>query len=61
MSYCAVAIPLICLLCFKYDFGIRGIWAGPSTAVAINTISYLIIFYCLDWDRLIAEAVAKRN
>ena len=49
------------MLVFWKDWGIKGIWFGPTLSVAYNTIAYLLIFYCLDWDRLIKEAVTKRE
>ena len=61
IAYIAVGIPLAALLCFKYNMGIKGIWAGPTVAVAINTVCYLLIFARLDWDKLIAEAAVKRQ
>jgi len=61
ISYCVIGIPLASLLCFKFDAGIKGIWAGPTIAVAITTCAYMLIFKCMDWDSLIAEAILKRT
>jgi len=56
-----IGIPLAYVFCFKYNLGIKGIWVGPTVAVAMNTLAYILIFYCLDWDTLIEEAVKKRE
>jgi hypothetical protein len=56
-----IGIPLSYVFCFKYNLGIKGIWVGPTVAVAMNTLAYILIFYCLDWDTLIEEAVKKRE
>jgi len=49
IAYWAVGIPLTLLMCFYYDFGIRGIWCGPTSAVIFNTCAYQLLFSRMDW------------
>lgn len=60
-AYVLIGIPLALVGVFSFDWGIRGIWVGPTVAVIITTCSYLGIFYCLDWKKLIEESEKKRN
>ena len=61
LAYWAIGIPLCLLLCFVYDWGIRGIWMGPTSAVIFNTTAYHIIFQRLDWKRVIIDAANIRR
>lgn len=36
IDYWLIGIPLSCFLMFYQEMGIRGLWWGPSCAVAIN-------------------------
>ena len=60
LSYWLLGIPTAYFLALRGSFGIRGIWLGPTIAVTFNTIAYTIIFWCLDWDKLMKEAKKKR-
>ena len=39
-GYFIFAIPITCLICFKYDWGISGIWLGTSIGVFYNSCGY---------------------
>ena len=32
---------------------LRGLWIGPTIAVAYNTVMYNIIIACIDWKELV--------
>ena len=59
-SYWGLGIPIVCLLVFKADWGIAGIWLGPTIASVYNTAAYIVIFNCINWPELIEEAAKKR-
>ena len=52
-AYFALGIPISYLCAFKREQGIRGLWWGPTVAVAYNTLCYNIIIYCINWQKLI--------
>ena len=56
VAYFVLGIPLTLLLVFYYDFGIKGLWAGPSLACAFNTCAYLAIYIKTDWPSLIERS-----
>ena len=56
LAYFAIGIPVTCLLVFKADLGIVGIWVGPTLACALNTLAYLILFAKMDWPKLIQKS-----
>jgi len=43
-------------MAFRLEFGIAGIWVGPTVACAFNTVSYLVIYERIDWVSLIERA-----
>ena len=59
-AYFVIGIPAALVFVFKYDFGIRGIWMGPTIAVCFLTITYMIIFSKIDWLNLIQKAKEQR-
>lgn len=56
VSYWVFGIPITCLLVFTYDLGTFGIWVGPTFAVALNTVAYLVIFGRINWTDLIVKS-----
>ena len=60
MAYWAVGIPLCLVLCFKYTYGIKGIWWGATSAVIFNFIAYTIIVSGMNWTQIIEEAAKIR-
>jgi len=39
-GYFLIAIPITLLICFKFDWGISGIWFGTAIGVFCNTCGY---------------------
>ena len=60
-AYFILGIPATLVFVFKYNTGIRGIWGGPTLAVAFLTIAYLLIFERIDWHHLIKQAEEQRE
>ena len=52
-AYWVFGIPLSALLVFYFDYGIKGLWVGPTFAVAYNTVLYVYISSKIDWQKLI--------
>ena len=60
-AYFVIGIPSALVFVFKYDFGIRGIWMGPTLAVIFLTVTYMIIFSNIDWFSLIQKSKEQRE
>ena len=60
IGYFVCGIPISKFLAFNYEMGIRGIWIGPSFAVAFLTLTYNLIIAKIDWKQLI-EAIEERT
>lgn len=43
------------------NYGIKGLWYGPTFAVAYNTFWYNVLIACIRWPELIEEARERRN
>ena len=41
--------------------GCRGLWWGPTVAVAYNTLWYNVIILRMDWPKLIKEIQERRE
>lgn len=54
--YYVIGIPLGCLLGFKFDFGVKGIWSGMLGGTCLQTIILLIITYRTNWDKEVEKA-----
>ena len=54
-SYWACGIPLSYYCAFKMDFGIRGLWFGPTLAVLLMTFLYNSIIGCINWPELLEQ------
>ena len=54
--YYVIGIPLGCLLGFKFDFGVKGIWSGMLGGTCLQTIILLIITYKTNWNKEVEKA-----
>eukprot|EP00353_Schmidingerella_taraikaensis_P007189 CAMPEP_0185580444 /NCGR_PEP_ID=MMETSP0434-20130131/16533_1 /TAXON_ID=626734 ORGANISM="Favella taraikaensis, Strain Fe Narragansett Bay" /NCGR_SAMPLE_ID=MMETSP0434 /ASSEMBLY_ACC=CAM_ASM_000379 /LENGTH=138 /DNA_ID=CAMNT_0028198711 /DNA_START=1004 /DNA_END=1420 /DNA_ORIENTATION=+ len=54
-AYFIFGVPTSYLLAFVKDMGLRGLWVGPTVAVAYNTICYNLIIARIDWVSLIKD------
>ena len=59
IAYFVLGIPLSYFLAFVKDQQVRGLWWGPTLAVAFNTIMYNIIIWRLDWVQVIRKAIER--
>ena len=60
IGYFVCGIPISQFLAVNSGMGIRGIWIGPSFAVAFLTLTYNLIIAKIDWKQLI-EAIEERT
>ncbi|KAL1358519.1 hypothetical protein HN51_003779 [Arachis hypogaea] len=59
--YYGVGIPLGCLLGFKFDFGVKGIWSGMIGGTLMQTLILLWITFRTDWDQEVNTAKKRLN
>ena len=52
-AYFILGVPISWFFAFKKEMGVRGLWWGPTLAVAYNTIWYNLIIFRIDWKDLI--------
>lgn len=60
-AYFVFGIPTSYYFAFVKDQGCRGLWWGPTLAVAYNTLWYNVIIYRMDWPKLITEIKERRE
>ena len=60
-AYFLFGIPVSYWLAFQKDMGCRGLWWGPTVAVAYNTLWYNVIILRMDWPKLIKEIQERRE
>ena len=60
-SYWACGIPLSYYCAFKMEFGIKGLWFGPTVSVILMTILYNMIIGCIDWQDLLYKMDERRQ
>lgn len=53
IAYFALGIPISYVCAFNKGMSIRGLWVGPTVAVAFNSVMYNIIISCMNWKELI--------
>ncbi|XP_044478153.1 protein DETOXIFICATION 40-like [Mangifera indica] len=54
--YYVVGIPLGCLLGFKFQLGVQGIWSGMIGGTAMQTIILLWVTFRTDWNAEVEKA-----
>lgn len=59
-AYWVFGIPIALLCVFTFDYGIRGLWAGPTVAVFYNTACYTFLINRINWEKLIEDSRKKR-
>ncbi|PQQ16044.1 protein DETOXIFICATION 40 [Prunus yedoensis var. nudiflora] len=57
--YYVVGIPLGCLLGFKFDFGVEGIWTGMIGGTLMQTIILLWVTFRTDWNKEVGKAINR--
>ncbi|KAJ6769524.1 MULTIDRUG RESISTANCE PROTEIN [Salix purpurea] len=59
--YYFIGIPLGCVLGFKLDFGVKGIWSGMIGGTLIQTIILLWVTFRTDWNKEVEKATKRLN
>ena len=60
VAYFALGIPISYYCAFVQGADVRGLWVGPTVAVAWNTLCYNVIIWRIDWPSLI-RSIKERN
>ncbi len=60
-GYWILGIPISLLAVFHYNWGIVGLWVGPSVAILFNSVFYYVIIIKADWEAIAAEAEVRRQ
>ena len=56
IGYWVLGIPISLVAVFYYNYGIIGLWTGPSVALIFNFIFYYVIIIRTDWTLIAHEA-----
>ena len=48
-NYWVIGIPISCLMMFKYDLALEGLWYGPTIACLLNYLMYEFVIHSSDW------------
>ncbi|XP_011047999.1 PREDICTED: protein TRANSPARENT TESTA 12-like isoform X1 [Populus euphratica] len=59
--YYFIGIPLGCVLGFKLDFGVKGIWSGMIGGTLIQTIILSWVTFRTDWNKEVEKATNRLN
>ncbi|KAJ6416277.1 hypothetical protein OIU84_002175 [Salix udensis] len=59
--YYFIGIPLGCVLGFKLDFGVKGIWSGMIGGTLFQTIILLWVTFRTDWNKEVEKATKRLN
>ena len=44
-----VALPISCLLAFRHDYGVEGLWVGYGASGFLLTALYYVLMACINW------------
>ena len=61
IGYWVLGIPLALFSVFYMNWGIVGLWNGPTVAIIFNFIFYYLIVVNIDWEAVVVEAEQRRN
>lgn len=54
IGYWVIGVPFAWLAVFKLEWGIRGLWLGPTLAIMFNFIYFYSLVIRTDWDKVAA-------
>lgn len=57
--YYIIGIPVGCVLGFKFDFGVQGIWSGMIGGTLIQTAILLWVTFRTDWNKEVEKAKSR--
>eukprot|EP00347_Sterkiella_histriomuscorum_P022093 403331703 len=61
IGYWILGIPISLSTVFYLNWGIVGLWTGPTVAIVFNFIFYYLIIMKQDWHQIAKDAEARRN
>ncbi|KAK9936054.1 hypothetical protein M0R45_012917 [Rubus argutus] len=59
--YYIIGIPVGCVLGFKFDFGVQGIWSGMIGGTLIQTAILLWVTFRTDWNKEVEKAKSRMD
>lgn len=54
--YYIIGVPVGCVLGFKFDLGVKGIWSGMLGGTTLQTIILLVITFRTNWEKEVEKA-----
>jgi len=61
IGYWVIGIPFSLLAVFKLEWGIVGLWLGPTIAILFNFCYYFLMVVRTDWQKVADLAQARRQ
>ncbi len=61
IGYWVIGIPFALFAVFKLEWGIIGLWLGPSLAILFNFFYYFVMVVRTDWQKVADAAEARRQ
>lgn len=61
IGYWVLGIPISLLAVFKLDWGITGLWLGPTTAITFNLCFYYGMVVKTNWQKVADTVQSRRN
>jgi multidrug resistance protein, MATE family len=61
IGYWVIGIPFSLLAVFTLDWGIVGLWLGPTLALLFNFCYYFLTIKRTDWQKIAEEVIARRK
>ena len=55
-SYYLVAVPLGCLLVFKFGMDVHGLWIAVALGTGVQAVFYTRLVLMTDWEQVAEEA-----
>lgn len=60
IGYWVLGVPIACVAVFVLNWGIVGLWIGPTVAIAFNFSFYYLMVLRTDWQKVADDAAARR-
>ena len=59
VDYWLIGIPISCWALFDANYGLEGLWFGPTLAVILNYVQYSYFTSTTDWDEVAKNTKEK--
>jgi MATE family multidrug resistance protein len=61
IGYWVIGIPVSIIGAYYLDYGMNGLWFGPTLAIIFNFTFYYIFILKTDWNQIVKEANERRE